>query len=402
MAPEVAGLRFLVVEDHAFQRKVVVRILQRLGAADVLEAGDGHAALQCLREAGAPVHVVITDLDMPGMDGIEFLRHVGTCPRAPAVILASAMDAAMLASVQTMARAYGVDLLGVVGKPMTDQVLLPLLARRRDAQAEPAPVREESASVGDIREALRRGEFEAWFQPKVDMRRERVVGFEALARWRRADGRVVAPAGFLAVVESEGLADALTWCMLEQAGRFVAGLHARDDALKVSVNVSVASLADAGLVQRAVETTLAAGLEPRQVILEITESAAVGDALGPVLENLNRLRLRGFGLSIDDCGTGYASFQQLARIPFTELKIDRSFVRDAATQHASMVLLQASLDIARKLELVSVAEGVETRAEWDLLHRLGCDVAQGFGIARPMPAEAAVRWLHEGERVPRR
>jgi EAL domain-containing protein (putative c-di-GMP-specific phosphodiesterase class I) len=130
--------------------------------------------------------------------------------------------------------------------------------------------------------------------------------------------------------------------------------------------------------------------------LEITESAATTD-VGAALENLTRLRMRGFGLSIDDYGTGYSSMQQLTRIPFTELKIDRTFVMNALTQESAKVILKSSLQLARDLNIVAVAEGVETHAQWDLLAELGCDLAQGYFIAKPMNAIAYMEWLRNLE-----
>lgn len=128
------------------------------------------------------------------------------------------------------------------------------------------------------------------------------------------------------------------------------------------------------------------------MILEVTESAVASD-LGNALENLARLRMKGFGLSIDDYGTGYSSMKQLTRIAFTEMKIDRSFVTNAARQESARVILEANLNMAKKLNVTSVAEGVETQADWELLQQLGCDLAQGYLIARPMEAAAYVNWI---------
>src|SRR5262249_27676878 len=127
------------------------------------------------------------------------------------------------------------------------------------------------------------------------------------------------------------------------------------------------------------------------LMLEITESAAMTD-IAKALENLTRLRMKGFGLSIDDYGTGYSSMQQLSRIPFTELKIDQSFVMSATDKESSKVILASSLDMGKTLNRKSVAEGVETRAHWNLLQGLGCDVAQGYFIAKPMESAAFQDW----------
>jgi EAL domain-containing protein (putative c-di-GMP-specific phosphodiesterase class I) len=180
--------------------------------------------------------------------------------------------------------------------------------------------------------------------------------------------------------------------MLGKAAAFcstwrLAGLEAT-----VSVNLSLNSLTDIQLAERVTELVVSQNLEPRQMVLELTESAATTD-VGKALENLARLRMKGFGLSIDDYGTGYSSMQQLTRIAFTELKIDQSFVTNAAKQESAKVILESSLDMAKKLNITAVAEGVETQADWNLLRQLGCSLAQGYFIARPMEARAYLKWV---------
>jgi EAL domain-containing protein (putative c-di-GMP-specific phosphodiesterase class I) len=155
----------------------------------------------------------------------------------------------------------------------------------------------------------------------------------------------------------------------------------------MSVNISVSSLRDTSLAERITRVVLNAGLEPKHLIFEVTESAAM-TSVAEALENLARLRMRGFGLSIDDYGTGFSSMQQLTRVPFTELKIDKSFIADSAYNASSRVVVESSVQMARKLKVKSVAEGVEKREEWDMLRDMGCDVVQGYFIAKPMDIES--------------
>jgi EAL domain-containing protein (putative c-di-GMP-specific phosphodiesterase class I) len=159
----------------------------------------------------------------------------------------------------------------------------------------------------------------------------------------------------------------------------------------VAVNVSARSLDDLSFAKRAIEVTERHGLEPDHVVFEVTESHALGED-GKAIENLLRLRLQGFGISIDDYGTGYSSLQQLARFAFSEIKIDQSFVRGATAREASRIILESSLEMARRLGVVAVAEGVETHAEWMMLHSLDCALAQGYLIAAPMPGETFLEW----------
>jgi EAL domain-containing protein (putative c-di-GMP-specific phosphodiesterase class I) len=217
------------------------------------------------------------------------------------------------------------------------------------------------------------------------------MGAEAVARWRHPQHGVIRPQAFIDSMERSGLIEDLTQVIVKEAA--INCRRWREAGLDVSVgiNLSLKSLHDVTLAERLTKLVHAQGLEPKQVIFEVTESAAAGD-LARALENLSRLRMKGFGLSIDDYGTGYSSMQRLTRVPFTELKIDQSFVKNASTQPSSLAVLESSLEMAQKLGIVAVAEGVENRREWELVRSLGCQLAQGYFIARPMEAGQFLSW----------
>jgi len=390
----LSALHVMVVEDHGFQRRMALRLLAELGVANVYEAAEGAEALAVLERLRQPPDVVLVDLDMPGMDGIEFIGHVAQRQLARGVALVSALDPALINTVQTMARAYGLHVLGSIEKPLTiaklRDVLLSYEERLQDVDVD------EDVTVGidELRTALADHQIEPWFQPQVEFANGKVVAVEALARWRRA-GQVLRPAQFLALLEREGLAQALTDTMLEQACRWKRYWDDRGLRLNISVNVSTMTLADPAVADHYQQIVQDLGVDPTDVMLEITESSLMADAARG-LSVLARLRLKGFGLSIDDFGTGYSSLAQLSQIPFTELKIDRGFVSGAHLQPRKRAVVEASLDLARKLNLGVVAEGVETTEDWRMLAELGCGVAQGYLIAQAMPgeevADAVDRW----------
>jgi EAL domain-containing protein (putative c-di-GMP-specific phosphodiesterase class I) len=390
----IANLRFLVAEDHEFQRSVLVRILESLGAEAIHEAADGHGALKILQDPARPVDIVISDLEMPGMDGMEFVRHLGETGVRVSIILASALDRKLLASIATMSEAYGINLLGVVEKPLTRAKLEPLIKLHKLAQVERGRPKTAGPTftLEEIAAGLKNDEFEPFFQPKVELATGRVKGAEALARWRHPQHGIIAPHAFIEPLEDHDLIDELAWIMLRKAAAFCSTWRGAGLEATVSVNLSLKSLTDIRLADRVTELVLNEHLEPRHMVLELTESAATTD-VGKALENLARLRIKGFGLSIDDYGTGYSSMQQLTRIAFTELKIDQSFVTNAARQESAKVILESSLDMAKKLNITAVAEGVETQADWNLLRQLGCGLAQGYFIARPMEAGAYLNWV---------
>jgi EAL domain-containing protein (putative c-di-GMP-specific phosphodiesterase class I)/FixJ family two-component response regulator len=391
----IETLHVLVAEDHDFQRKTLVRMLAAMGARRVSEAADGKAALGIFSGPGEPVDVIISDLEMPGMDGMEFMRHVGEAKRGVSVILSSALDPALVSSVEAMTRAYGITLLGAIEKPVTQEKLGRLLEKYAPPQPGKAPRPAAAAMpLEEIRRGLAAKEFEPFFQPKVSLSDGTITGAEALARWRHPEKGLLAPYAFIGPMESGGLIDDLTWVVLEKSAVLCREWLATGLQATVSVNLSLKSLSEPGLAERITERVVAQDLAPKHMILEITETAAMTD-VAKALENLTRLRMKGFGLSIDDYGTGYSSMQQLARVPFTELKIDQSFVFSATEREASKVILASSLDMARKLKLKAVAEGVETRAHWNLLQELGCDVAQGYFISKPMEAAVFQGWALE-------
>ncbi|MGA8399415.1 MAG: EAL domain-containing response regulator [Stellaceae bacterium] len=389
---KASELCFLVAEDSDFQRRMLIGMLKRLGAKEVLDAADGRSALDLFRAAETPVDIIISDLDMPGMDGMELIRHIGEAGLPVSIILSSAIEHAVLSSVQTMAKAYGIDLLAAIEKPVTSQKLEAVIERYQPPQRSDRPRAASSPfSIDEVRRGLQNGEFEPFYQPKIDLATGRAVGAEALARWRHPERGVVGPYAFIGVMEDGGLIDDLTWVMLQSSARQQYLWAARGLQLAISVNLSLKSLVDTEIAERITQIVRAENVDPHAIILEVTESAAMTQ-VPQALENLARLRIRGFQLSIDDYGTGYSSMQQLTRVAFTELKIDQSFVMNALDEHSCRVILESSIDMARKLKLKSVAEGAETRGHWDLLRRLGCDIVQGYFIARPMAATDFEAW----------
>lgn len=394
-AMPIAGLAFLVAEDHETQRSLMVRMLKELGAKHIHEAADGHGALSVIADPTRLVDIIISDLDMPGMDGMQFIRELGKVSKVRArisIILASALERKLLGSVALMTEAYGIRLLGIIEKPLTPDKLMPLIVLHQPAQAQPDRPTGPRFTLLEITAGLHNDEFEPFLQPKIALATGQLKGVEALARWRHPLHGIVAPHAFIKPLEDNGLIDELTWVMLRKSAALCSTWRAAGMDMTVSVNLSLKSLGDMHLAELVTEQVRSQNLEPRHMILEVTESAATVD-IGETLENLARLRMRGFGLSIDDYGTGYSSMQQLMRIAFTELKIDQSFVMNATIESSARIILESSLDMAHKLNITSVAEGVETQAEWDLLHRLGCDLAQGYFIARPMGHADYHEWV---------
>jgi len=386
----VAELHVLVLEDHGFQRRMAIRLLTGLGVPEAQVAGvaDAESALAWLEAAGSPPDLILVDLDMPGMDGVQFLGHVAERRLARNIALVSAMDPGVLEAVRAMADASGLHILGVLQKPLTPEKLQALIADARP-QVERVVAGAEPLTFGDgeLLDALRAGDIKPWFQPQVDVANGKPVAVEALARWHRG-GVVVPPLQFLPELDRLGLLGELSEVMLEQSCAWCSRWEARNGLrLGISINVSSSELDDPGIADLYLQVAARHGVTPGQVVIEMTESSLLAD-LQHGLGLLARLRLKGFGLSIDDFGIGYSSMGQLAHIPFTELKIDRVFVSNASTNSRSRAVVEASIDLARKMGLTAVAEGVETADDWQMLADLGCDLVQGHLITPPVVGEA--------------
>ena len=392
-----SGHRVLVVEDSRIQREYVCGQLQSLGFDHVLEAGDGIQALKLL-ETIDPVDFLITDLDMPGMDGIELIHHVTTQGYAHHLIVMTARDPKLLDAVENMAQEnQAIHLLGTLKKPVELTGLNQLLQLVLQQASSPGqhPVLEPVFSIEEITEAVFAGQIIPFFQPKILLDSGMTKGAEALARWQHPQFGLIAPARFIPQIEATpDLIEPFTLRLLEQTLLQMASWQKHGLQLGISFNLAAHSLTDAALADRIAELVLRYRVPAHCLILEVTETMVMSN-LSAALGNLARLRLKGFGLAMDDYGVGYSSIQQLSRCPFTELKIDRAFVHGACEHANRRVILESSIEMGKRLGIMTVGEGVERIEDWRLLRELGCDLAQGFYAAKPMPAEVFPGWIKE-------
>ena len=381
----------LVVDDSAVQRAHLTRLLTALQYGRVLQATDGIEALHMLDQRMEPVHLVITDIDMPSMDGIELISRLADRPETISLIATSARDPRLLETVEAL-RDEGsrVRLLGTLAKPVTEEALARLL---RDADLKTVPRGGGAGlnfSLEDIEAAIHAGQFQPYVQPKVSMKTGLIKGVESLARWIHPSHGLIGPQHFIAQTEGTPLMPLFTLSIVRQSLDMLSAWARSLPHLTMSINLSADDLADQRFADELVVMVRERGLEPAQVIWEVTETMIMRST---AMANLARLGLKGFGLSMDDYGVGYSSMQTLSRSPFTELKIDRIFVDGASQRSNRHAILVSSIDMGKRLKIATVAEGVEQVEDWQLLRSLDCDTAQGFMIARPMPAEELLAWV---------
>lgn len=336
-----------------------------------------------------PTHLVL-DLVMPDMDGVEVLRNLAARTCRARIVVMSGIGEKVLGAAQRTGLERGLDIAGILPKPFRAQVLLDLLestggSGRSRSQAVPAPLLED-----ELQGALRAGQFILYYQPKIDLKDGALKGFEALVRWIHPQSGLIPPDVFIPVAEESGFIHVLTEEIIAQALAWFPQLPGRKD-LSISINLSARSLRDLDLVNRLYDRCSVAGISPGQVVLELTETSAMQDPAA-ALDILTRLRIKGFQLALDDFGTGYSSMAQLSRLPFTELKVDKSFVMSMGRSEEARKIVASTLGLGAGLGLTTVAEGVEDAETARLLAELRCDLAQGYHFARPLPPHEALAW----------
>ena len=393
--PIFSDQKILVLEKNDSQRTTLLMYLKVIGLGTVVEAANGHQALALLAGNAQEFDFTICDLRMDEMDGIEFLR---AAPRAKIgrVIFSSAVDDELLSSAEEIVLGYRIRLSGRLSKPIDFSHLKSLILPVPNPQKAEYVFRKrlpfQCWSKEDLSVALRRGQFVPYFQPKLDLLTGAPVGVEILARWMHPDLGVIAPSQFIPLMESAGLIDQLTEDLLCNALECTKKWYSDRPEISISINASPLTLENIAIPNRWLALVNAHQVNPERITIEVTETALPKNYRG-LLESVTRLHMHGFGLSLDDFGTGYSSLQQLSQMPFNEVKVDQSFIAAARKYKRSSVILRSMVDLAKKLHLRTVAEGIEYETDVTLFQELGFDVGQGFHFAKPMSGEDLVRWL---------
>jgi EAL domain-containing protein (putative c-di-GMP-specific phosphodiesterase class I) len=310
------------------------------------------------------------------------------------VILVSGENGRILESVEKLIEAHQLIALGCVRKPVKRDELASRISKLQPNTGANvlAHITPQSYGIDEVRVALSRGELVNYYQPKVTLATCEVVGLESLVRWQHPVDGVILPDRFLAVAEQHGLLTQVTALVLAQALKQAKNWQQAGHALAVAVNVSMDDLIALNFPDIVAKLADSVGIEPHLLTLEVTEGQVMQQR-STIIDVLTRLSLKRFRLAIDDFGTGHSSLAQLRDLPFDELKVDRSFVHGVSTDATRRAICSASLRMAHQLKMTVVGEGIEDPEDWKYLSQLGCDVGQGYFIARPMPATAVIDWI---------
>lgn len=388
-------MKTLLVDDESFALGLLSHQLTTLGVLDVITCEHAADAMALLESGDHVFDLIMCDLQMPGMDGIEFIRQLVRIGYAGDLVLVSGEDERILQTAERLSKAHRLNVLGSLRKPVSPERLRQVL-KNHSSHAVATTAALKTYEPKALRRAITGGELLNHYQPKVDLASGVVCGVETLVRWRHPEDGLVFPDQFIATAEEHGLIDELTQVVLTDALRQARIWQDAGLQLRVAVNVSMDNLGSLEFPDRVMRAVSKAGIHPTKLVLEVTESRLMKNQLA-TLDILTRLRLKHIGLSIDDFGTGHSSLAQLRDIPFDELKVDRGFVHGACGDSSLRAILEASLGMARQFGMKSVGEGVENKEDWALLRAAGCDMAQGYFIARPMPAAELPGWINDWE-----
>lgn len=404
--------KLLILDDDPAIGRTIVFIAEGMGVS-ARHTTSHEEFFQAHRE-WHPTHLAI-DLVMPEMDGVQVLAQLAQEDCDSRIIITSGLGDRVLAAAARSAQEHGLDIVGVLSKPFFPVILRTMLAKnspgnakRDDTRAKPSTTAARPNLVvieEEFARALKTSEFCVYYQPKVNCATLGLIGFEALVRWVHPVYGVICPDRFIPFAEAHGMIDALTdlivdeslawfakWSVTPADAKVQFGTTDAVSPVSLSINLSAKLFSDVSFVERIYEKCRANGVDPARVIFELTESSAMDDPMQS-LELLTRLRLKGFQLSIDDFGTGFSSMLQLARLPFSEIKVDKSFVMTAKASSESRAVIKSIVELGHSLGMSATAEGVEDADALEFLNAIGCDSGQGYLFARPMPASAIPEWL---------
>ncbi|WP_290789162.1 EAL domain-containing response regulator [Halomonas sp.] len=373
-------MRFLIIDDDPTILSLVASLLVKQGH-DV-DTAEGLAELE-MRPERLDVDMVILDYRLGRSTGLDVVRLLMTCTFSPRVILLSAADRASVMGAVELGRSCGLRMLGILEKPLDARALLRIIEQLQ-------------ASLGtvascDIHAALKSRHFLLAYQPKFCLSTGRVTGVEALARWEDPELGLVPPDRFISAAEKDGQIIPLTWQLVDQALAQQYRWRRAGISLDMAINLSPAVLEADDFLPQFLRRLEAHEVPSESLTLELTETQGIRD-MDKAVKRLSRLRDLGFNIAIDDFGTGNASMLQLYRLPFTQLKIDRSFVANCTDDDKAHSIILMVVELARRIGLDVVAEGIETPEQSRLLKQAGCHTGQGYFFSRPMYADRFESW----------
>lgn len=344
--------------------------------------------------------LIFLDLRLPGKDGIELIEYLGAKQSTTKLIILSGMDSRTLSSAEKLARHHNLEIAGILQKPVllnTIEALLDNIELPENDKNISYPTITDGISYSTITDGINNEEFEVHYQPKIrieDRLAPFVEGIEALARWNHPKWGWISPGEFIPVAESSGCIELLTEKIFTYVLEDMANWNDKGLNIKVSVNISPLLLEIDGLAERLEAMALSHNINPEQIVLEVTETAIMGDPIRS-MSILTRMRLKGFGLSLDDFGTGFSSMAHLYRMPINEIKVDRMFASQALVDKEAMAIVRFLISLGKNLHLSVCIEGVEDKRLIEEISSAGSLTIQGYCFSKPMANDKVIPFCNQ-------
>ncbi|ROO67533.1 EAL domain-containing protein (putative c-di-GMP-specific phosphodiesterase class I) [Vibrio crassostreae] len=376
------NIKILIVDDQPLQLHVLEWLMRDIGMTDVDSCLSGKEAIQ--RGAVNQYDLIFVDLNMPDIDGVELLVELNKIGYTGGIVVLSAVDASVLNTVGYLCHKLKFGFVQELSKPCQTNDLNKLLREFLNSRPKQGAVAElYSPSQLELQEAIGKGQLINHYQPQFDFNSSKLVGVEALVRWNHPEKGLIPPHVFLSQIEKFGMDKELFDAVLSNALTDISLGHI---TCSVSINVGQANIDSSHFSDHLLDSCQQFNVHPASLVIELTETNAYNDSIN-ILKNLARLRLNRVGVSIDDFGTGYSSLIKLAHLPFTEMKIDRGFVTDCINDETKKTIIEATVNLAKNLNIQTVAEGIEDQNTWNLIHQFGVDICQGYFTGKPVPVE---------------
>jgi EAL domain-containing protein (putative c-di-GMP-specific phosphodiesterase class I)/CheY-like chemotaxis protein len=390
----MSKLKLLVVDDEVDFAEFVADVAENMDFNVISTDDPTEVETLFLQD----LNIIVLDLFMPHIDGIELLRLLSKSKSSASIVLMSGKDKGVLNSAQKIAEEQEITVLGVLQKPFFARQLEVVLAKYVDGSSKRKQGSFLLPSAPEISLAIENKELFLVYQPQINITNRKVIGVEALVRWKHSERGLIPPGIFIPIAEDHDLIKDISTFVTKTSIRQQAEWLKNGIDLRMSINMSPKILTDLDMPEKLSSCVKEMGANIKNIVIEVTETALMSDVVR-YMDILARLKMKGFNLSIDDFGTGYSSLQQLIRAPFNELKIDQAFIKNLDTDEECKTITEISIMLAHKLGMTVVAEGIETESVWNILRQLKCDEGQGYWMAKPMLPEEIEAWKENWDKT---
>lgn len=385
------NIRVLIIDDDFLSISYLENKLRQLAIKSIYKANDGLEGLELIRKKKKEIDLILLDINMPNMDGIELLRHLAAEKFLGGIIIISCEEDGIISMVKGLSEIHQLNCLGTLQKvnhfKELDSIIQPFIHK----QVKLKKSQTKHLKAEEIIQGLAKGEFINFYQPKISMHSGQIMGCETLVRWQHPKLGLITPNDFIPTLIKANLTLELTKLIITQSMQDFANHLSANPNFSLSMNISVQDLNWLDLPVYIAERASYFAIDPKQLIFELTETEFFNNARS-ALEILAKIRLAGFNLAIDDFGIGFSNLEKLKLIKFDEIKIDRSFVHHAHLNPTAQAILKSCCFLGKSLGMVITAEGVENSEDKDNLLEFDIDQAQGSFYSKALPFDSFIEF----------